>query len=97
MFPASYTLSPRWFHKVRTYLFQGVKCTSSISQVNVAMIRITAFPILLTIAFYERQTIDVPGATFYDRVTGVAERVFDTLPRRLKRLSTPGVRWSTHF
>jgi hypothetical protein len=61
------------------------------------MIRITAFPILLTIAFYERQTIDVSGTTFYDRVTGVAERVFDTLPRRLKRLSTLKVGVSAPF
>ena len=88
MFPASYILSPRWFHKVYTPSLLEMECPSLISQVNVAMIRITAFPILVTIAFYERQTIDVPGATFYDRVTGVAERVFDTLPRRLKRLST---------
>lgn len=45
-------------------------------------------PILLLIAFYERQSTDMSAVTFYETLTTAAERVYDTLPRRLKRLST---------
>jgi len=70
MLPASYLLSPRWFHKV-----------------NVLMIRITSFPILLSIALYERQSKKSGTTTFYDTMSSVAERVVDTLPRQLKRMT----------
>ncbi|KAI0073518.1 hypothetical protein K474DRAFT_1686181 [Panus rudis PR-1116 ss-1] len=70
MLPASYILSPRWFHKV-----------------NVFMIRLTSFPILLLIAWYERQAKESGAITFYETVSAAAEKVFDTLPRQLKRLS----------
>ncbi|KAF9466080.1 receptor-activated Ca2+-permeable cation channel [Collybia nuda] len=70
MLPASYLLSPRWFHKV-----------------NVFMIRATSFPILILIALYERQS-KISGTTnFYDTMSAVLEKVFDTLPRNLKRMS----------
>ena len=45
--------------------------------------RLTSFPILLAISFYERQSKRAGTITFYDTVT---ERVFETLPRSLKRL-----------
>ncbi|KAH9940898.1 uncharacterized protein BXZ73DRAFT_42553 [Epithele typhae] len=70
MLPASYVLSPRWFHKV-----------------NVFMIRLTSFPILLCIAIYERQAKRSGAFTFYETVTAAAEKIFDTLPRHLKRLT----------
>ncbi|KDR80736.1 hypothetical protein GALMADRAFT_241168 [Galerina marginata CBS 339.88] len=70
MLPASYTLSPRWFHKV-----------------NVFMIRLTSFPILLAISFYERQSKLAGTITLYDTVIHVAEKVFDTLPRTFKRMT----------
>ncbi|TFK79738.1 hypothetical protein K466DRAFT_667994 [Polyporus arcularius HHB13444] len=70
MLPASYTLTPRWFHKV-----------------NVFMIRLTSFPILLCIALYERQAKRSGSFTFYETVTAAAEKIFDTLPRHLKRLT----------
>ncbi|CAE6367254.1 unnamed protein product [Rhizoctonia solani] len=69
MFPASFILSPRWFHKV-----------------NVTMIRVTGFPILLAIAFYERQKAAADAESMFEKVTGAAER-FVTLPRRLKRMT----------
>ncbi|CAE6462062.1 unnamed protein product [Rhizoctonia solani] len=69
MFPASFILSPRWFHKV-----------------NVTMIRITGFPILLAISFYERQKATAEAESVFEKVTNVAER-FVTLPRRLKRMT----------
>lgn len=70
MLPASYILTPRWFHKV-----------------NVFMIRLTSFPILLLIAAYERQAKRTGSLTFYETVSAAAEKVLDTLPRSLKRLS----------
>ncbi|GAB1518473.1 hypothetical protein RhiTH_001532 [Rhizoctonia solani] len=69
MLPASFILSPRWFHKV-----------------NVTMIRITGFPILLAISFYERQKAAAEAESMFEKVTNVAER-FVTLPRRLKRMT----------
>ncbi|KAG8961713.1 hypothetical protein FRC03_005040 [Tulasnella sp. 419] len=56
-------------------------------KVNVFFIRVTAFPILITIAFYERQKIIHSTTTMAETVSGVVERVFDSLPRRLKRLT----------
>ncbi|EPQ56311.1 hypothetical protein GLOTRDRAFT_128260 [Gloeophyllum trabeum ATCC 11539] len=47
MFPLSYVLSPRWFHKAKT----------------------------------------AGTLSFYDTVSAAAEKVFDTLPRQLKRLT----------
>ncbi|KAI0816960.1 hypothetical protein BC628DRAFT_1404843 [Trametes gibbosa] len=70
MLPASYMLSPRWFHKV-----------------NVFMIRLTSFPILLGIAWYERQAKRSGSFTFYETVSAAAEKIFDTLPRQFKRLT----------
>ncbi|KZT06157.1 uncharacterized protein LAESUDRAFT_654224 [Laetiporus sulphureus 93-53] len=70
MLPASYILTPRWFHKV-----------------NVFMIRLTSFPILLLIAWYERQAKRTGTFTFYETVTAAADKVFDTLPRSIKRLT----------
>ncbi|KAH7908924.1 hypothetical protein BJ138DRAFT_1181397 [Hygrophoropsis aurantiaca] len=56
-------------------------------KVNVFMIRATNFPVLLAIAWYERQSKKSGSMGFYDTVTSVAEKIFDTLPRPLKRLS----------
>ncbi|KAF8318776.1 hypothetical protein DL93DRAFT_345555 [Clavulina sp. PMI_390] len=67
MFPLSFILSPRWFHKV-----------------NVLMIRITAFPILLTIGIYERS--QRPGPTSRMLVEKFNNLV-DLIPRRLRPLS----------
>ncbi|KAG8705209.1 hypothetical protein FRC12_004220 [Ceratobasidium sp. 428] len=69
MFPSSFILSPRWFHKV-----------------NVTMIRITGFPILLAIGFYERQKAKAESESVFEKITTAAER-FTTLPRRLKRMT----------
>ncbi|KII87361.1 hypothetical protein PLICRDRAFT_42989 [Plicaturopsis crispa FD-325 SS-3] len=70
MLPASYILTPRWFHKV-----------------NVFMIRTTSFPILLCIAWYERQSKKNGSTGFYETVAAAAEKVFDTLPRNFRRLT----------
>ncbi|OJA14994.1 hypothetical protein AZE42_04319 [Rhizopogon vesiculosus] len=56
-------------------------------KVNVFMIRATNFPILLIIAWYERQSKKSGSFGFYDTITSAAEKVFDTLPRSLKRMS----------
>ncbi|PCH44315.1 hypothetical protein WOLCODRAFT_165062 [Wolfiporia cocos MD-104 SS10] len=56
-------------------------------KVNVFMIRLTSFPILLLIAWYERQAKRSGAFTFYETVTVVANKAFDTLPRSLKRLT----------
>ncbi|ELU44278.1 hypothetical protein AG1IA_01685 [Rhizoctonia solani AG-1 IA] len=51
-----------------------------------AILRITGFPILLAISFYERQKAAAEAESMFEKVTNVAER-FVTLPRRLKRMS----------
>lgn len=51
------------------------------------MIRVTSFPILLLIAGYERQAKRTGAITFYDTITAAAEKVLDTLPRSLKRMT----------
>ncbi|KAF8548945.1 hypothetical protein OG21DRAFT_1606680 [Imleria badia] len=70
LLPASYVLSPRWFHKV-----------------NVFLIRVTNFPILLIIAWYERQAKKTASLGFYETISSVFEKVVETLPRPLKRMS----------
>ncbi|KAF9511363.1 hypothetical protein BS47DRAFT_1298922, partial [Hydnum rufescens UP504] len=65
MWPASFLLNPRWFHKF-----------------NVLMIRITSFPILLTIGIYERQTRGSP-----ERLRERVSTMFDKIPRRLRPLT----------
>ena len=52
-----------------------------------AKCRICAAPVLLAITTYERHTADMPGSTFYDRVSHAAEKLIDSLPRRLRRMS----------
>lgn len=49
--------------------------------------RLTSFPILIIIALYERQAKRSGSITFYETISAAAERVLDTLPRGLKRLS----------
>ncbi|GBE86440.1 predicted protein [Sparassis crispa] len=56
-------------------------------KLNVFMIRLTSFPVLLLIAWYERQAKRSGSFTFYETVSAAAEKVFDTLPRHLKRLT----------
>ncbi|KAL5531360.1 hypothetical protein ACEPAG_4237 [Sanghuangporus baumii] len=70
MLPASYILTPRWFHKV-----------------NVFMIRVTSFPILLFIAYYERKTKHIEATTFSEFVSATTERMMETLPRSIKRMT----------
>lgn len=48
----------------------------------------TSFPILLIISFYERQAKLIGAITFYDTIAHVLEKVFDILPRALKRMGT---------
>ena len=62
--------------------------SGSSSKLIVLVGRTTAFPILLIIAFYERQRVDNPEiSSFYETVQAAAEQVFDSLPRTLRRLS----------
>jgi hypothetical protein len=70
MFPASYLLSPRWFHKV-----------------NVFMIRMTSFPLLLVIAWYERQVKRSGSTNFFEAITDTLESIFDLLPKNMKRMT----------
>ncbi|KAI9458175.1 hypothetical protein BJY52DRAFT_1149869 [Lactarius psammicola] len=68
LLPASYTLTPRWFHKV-----------------NVFLIRLTNFPILLTIAFYERQAKKTGSIGVGETLVATTERLIETLPRNMRR------------
>lgn len=52
------------------------------------MIRLTSFPILLAIAYYERQAKQIQATTFTEAVAATAERMVETLPRSIKRMST---------
>ncbi|KAH7890816.1 hypothetical protein F5I97DRAFT_1838990 [Phlebopus sp. FC_14] len=56
-------------------------------KVNVFMIRATNFPILLVIAWYERQSKKSGSIGFYETISSAAEKIIDTLPRSLKRVS----------
>ncbi|KAG7444990.1 uncharacterized protein BT62DRAFT_933403 [Guyanagaster necrorhizus] len=56
-------------------------------KVNVFMIRATSFPILLMIAFYERQAKFYGTIGFSETFTVAAEKVYDTLPKGLKWLA----------
>ncbi|EJD47954.1 hypothetical protein AURDEDRAFT_113224 [Auricularia subglabra TFB-10046 SS5] len=55
-------------------------------KVNVMFIRVANLPILLTIAFYERQAEELRDLSFYEAVGTLAERIYDALPRKVKRL-----------
>jgi hypothetical protein len=68
LLPASYVLTPRWFHKV-----------------NVFMIRLTNFPILITIALYERQAKKIGTVGVGETLWATTEQVLETLPRNVKR------------
>ncbi|KAH0836725.1 hypothetical protein J3R83DRAFT_8454 [Lanmaoa asiatica] len=73
LLPAGYVLSPRWFHKVTTWCLPPC--------------RVTNFPILLVIAWYERESQRRSASLgFYETITSVFEKVVDTLPRPLKRM-----------
>ncbi|PBK69268.1 hypothetical protein ARMSODRAFT_1019246 [Armillaria solidipes] len=72
MLPASYILTPRWFHKVNVFMIRYVA---------------TSFPILLTIALYERQAKFHGTTGFSETFTVAAEKVYDTLPKKLKWLA----------
>ncbi|EGN96774.1 hypothetical protein SERLA73DRAFT_75638 [Serpula lacrymans var. lacrymans S7.3] len=56
-------------------------------KVNVFMIRATNFPVLLVIAWYERQAKKNSSIGFYDTLSAAAEKIIDTLPRHLKKLT----------
>ncbi|KAH9983891.1 hypothetical protein BJV74DRAFT_946355 [Russula compacta] len=68
LLPASYVLTPRWFHKV-----------------NVFMIRLTNFPILITIALYERQAKKIGTVGVGETLLATTEHFLETLPRNVKR------------
>ncbi|ORX39230.1 hypothetical protein BD324DRAFT_618919 [Kockovaella imperatae] len=66
MWPMSYILNPRWFHKL-----------------NVAMIRLSNFPVLIVIALYERQ--QYRETTLMETVTDFIEKYVGSIPRRIKQ------------
>lgn len=68
LLPASYILTPRWFHKV-----------------NVFLIRLTNFPILITIAFYERQAKKTGSIGVGETLIATTEQFIETLPRNMRR------------
>lgn len=72
MTPAKWILSPRWFHKF-----------------NVFMVRATAAPILLIVTLYERYEPETVKSflPFYKRIQIIADKIGDSLPRKLKNLT----------
>ncbi|EOR01157.1 hypothetical protein E3P92_01765 [Wallemia ichthyophaga] len=72
MAPARWILSPRWFHKF-----------------NVFMVRATAAPILLIISLYERYEPETLRSVlpFYKRIQAMADKIGESLPRKLKNLT----------
>ncbi|TIB78349.1 hypothetical protein E3Q22_02646 [Wallemia mellicola] len=72
MTPAKWILTPRWFHKI-----------------NVFMVRATAAPILLFISLYERYEPETLRSVlpFYKRIQAIADKIGDSLPRKLKNLT----------
>jgi len=47
--------------------------------------RLTNFPILLLIAWYERSRKASDASNFYDTITAAIERLYDSLPKGIKR------------
>jgi hypothetical protein len=89
MYPASFILNPRWFHKVNVFMIRSNNSFSCFC-ISKDLCRVCAAPVLLIIGIYERHTFHYPGMTFYDRVSLAAERAFDSFPRKLRRLSMSG-------
>ncbi|KAJ9092239.1 hypothetical protein QFC19_008776 [Naganishia cerealis] len=85
MWPLSFVLSPRWFHKVN-----GMQRSMALAEPQLAhnldppvfMIRATSFPILLAIAIYERQKFH--HSSFSDWIEKGLEKHCGSAPRRIK-------------
>jgi hypothetical protein len=74
--------------QVNVFMIRHVSCSSlhGLGRRLSQLYRLTSFPILLFIALYERQAKRTGALTFYETMSAAAEKVFDTLPRGLKRL-----------
>lgn len=82
-----------WIYDLGQRFYDKVCASSSPSGITFGLTliiscRLTSFPLLLAIAWYERQSKRSNSTGFYETISAVAETVFDTLPRHLKRLST---------
>ncbi|KAH8983178.1 hypothetical protein EDB86DRAFT_3106522 [Lactarius hatsudake] len=86
LLPASYTLTPRWFHKVNVFLirFLSSNLTGLCFQADGSP-QINNFPILLTIAFYERQAKKTGSVGVGETLVATTERFIETLPRNMRR------------
>ncbi|KAJ6610203.1 hypothetical protein B0H10DRAFT_2438133 [Mycena sp. CBHHK59/15] len=91
MLPASYILSPRWFHKVNVFMIRYGKYVEvlhrRIKRFPPSTSRATSFPVLLMISLYERQAKKNGTTNIYETITVVTERMLETLPRRFKLLN----------
>ncbi|KAG8904106.1 hypothetical protein FRB99_002225 [Tulasnella sp. 403] len=56
-------------------------------KVNVFMIRVTAFPVLICIAVYERQKMIYETTTMWETVSSMIEVAFDKIPKRFRYLT----------
>ncbi|KAF8347891.1 receptor-activated Ca2+-permeable cation channel [Amanita rubescens] len=74
LLPASYVLSPRWFHKLYDFTALLTYC------------RLTNFPFLLLIALYERQAKTAETTGFSETLGAMFEKALEALPRPLRRL-----------
>lgn len=74
-------LDQRLHDKVRSYPPNGYR------DKYIVFKRLTSFPVLLIISFYERQAKLIGTITFYETVAHVIDKLFDKLPRALKKMS----------
>ncbi|KAF8141534.1 hypothetical protein EV363DRAFT_1466458 [Boletus edulis] len=89
LLPASYVLSPRWFHKPEGERIFDKVITFGVSKPlnTLPPCRLTNFPILLVIAWFERQAKKTGSLGFYETISSLLEKVTETVPRSLKRMS----------
>lgn len=80
---------PNFFWQVNVFMIRYVR-VSSVKDAplnRLSLGRVTSFPILLLIALHERQSKKNGTIGFYETIVVAAERIYDTLPRQLKRMS----------
>ncbi|TFY58233.1 hypothetical protein EVG20_g8233 [Dentipellis fragilis] len=90
LLPSSYLLTPRWFHKACQCVYDKVWTAFSlmIEAYTLTFVpRVTNFPILIAISVYERQAKKHGSTTIKETIQATTERIFETLPRQLKRFT----------
>ncbi|KAI9464263.1 hypothetical protein F5148DRAFT_1210255 [Russula earlei] len=85
LLPASYILTPRWFHKVNVFMIRFLTLNVIGTSGLISLHRLTNFPILITIAMYERQAKKIGTVGVGETLMATTEHFLETLPRNVRR------------